>query len=130
VGRALGAPLLAGLVHGSLLKGFADEEAGRHALDNFLRAYTMRLGVDALVSQLRAMNDPTVPELGARLRGITQPASIVWGERDPWIGVEVAERLRDTIPGATLDLIADARHFSPEDAPARVAGAIGKLLAR
>jgi pimeloyl-ACP methyl ester carboxylesterase len=130
VGRALGAPLLAGLVHGSLLKGFADEEAGRHALDNFLRAYTMRLGVDALVSQLRAMNDPTVPELGARLRGITQPASIVWGERDPWIGVEVGERLRDTIPGATLDLIADARHFSPEDAPARVAGAIGKLLAR
>jgi pimeloyl-ACP methyl ester carboxylesterase len=42
----------------------------------------------------------------------------------------VGERLRDTIPGATLDLIADARHFSPEDAPARVAGAIGKLLAR
>jgi pimeloyl-ACP methyl ester carboxylesterase len=117
-------------VHGSLLKGFADQEAGRHALDNFLRPYPMRLGVDALVSQLRAMNDSTVIELGARLPGITQPVSVVWGERDPWINVQVGERLRGAIPGATLELIADACHFSPEDAPARVAGAIGKLLAR
>ncbi|MFI5231757.1 MAG: alpha/beta fold hydrolase, partial [Gemmatimonadales bacterium] len=73
IGRAAGAPLLAGLVHGSLLKGFADEEHGRHDLDNYLRAYTMRLGADALVSQLRAMNDPTVAALGARLGMITQP---------------------------------------------------------
>jgi pimeloyl-ACP methyl ester carboxylesterase len=128
VARTLGAPLLAGFVHGSLLKGFADEEAGRRALDNFLRAYTMHLGVDALVSQLRAMDDPTVRALGARLPGITQPAAIVWGGDDPWIGVPVAERLRDIIPGATLEVISGARHFSPEDAPARVAGAIGRLL--
>ena len=130
VGRAIGAPLLAGLVHGSLLKGFADEEAGRHALDNFLRPYPMRLGVDALVSQLRVMNDSTVIELGARLPDITQPVSIVWGGRDPWISTAVGERLRGAIPGATLEVIADARHFSPEDAPARVAGAIGRLLSR
>jgi pimeloyl-ACP methyl ester carboxylesterase len=130
VACALGAPLLAGLVHGSLLKGFADEEAGRHALDSFLRAYTMRLGVDALVSQLRAMNDPTVHEIGERLHGITQPVAVVWGARDPWIGAHVGERLRETIPGATLELIADARHFSPEDAPARVAAAVAALLRR
>jgi pimeloyl-ACP methyl ester carboxylesterase len=130
IGRALGAPLLAGLVHGSLLKGFADEEAGRHALDHYLRAYTMRLGVDALVSQLRAMNDPTVIALGARLQEIVQPTAVVWGERDPWIGVQVGERLRDTIRGATLDLIADAWHFSPEDAPVRVAAVVAALLKR
>ena len=128
IGRALGSPLLAGLVHGSLLKGFADEQAGRHALDNYLRAYTMRLGVDALVMQLRAMRDPTVVELGARLPGITQPTSVVWGGGDPWLGVEVGERLRDTIPGATLEVIDEARHFSPEDAPVRVAAAVASLL--
>jgi pimeloyl-ACP methyl ester carboxylesterase len=130
VSRALGAPLLAGLVHGSLLKGFVDEVAGRRALDTFLRAYTIRLGVDALISQLRAMDDPAVGELGARLGEISQPTSVVWGEGDPWIGVRVGERLRDTIPGATLDVIAGARHFSPEDAPGRVADAIRRLLTR
>jgi pimeloyl-ACP methyl ester carboxylesterase len=90
----------------------------------------MRLGVDALLAQLRAMNDAEVIELGERLPEISQPVSIVWGARDPWIGTEVGERLRAAIPGSTLELIADARHFSPEDAPARVAGAIGRLLAR
>jgi pimeloyl-ACP methyl ester carboxylesterase len=130
VGRALGAPLLAGLVHGSLLKGFSDEESGRHALDNFLRAYPMRLGVDALVSQLRAMHDPTVVDLGARLSSITQPTSIVWGGRDPWLDVAVGERLRAAIPGASLEVISDAGHFSPEDAPVRVASAVASLLIR
>ncbi len=130
VGRTLGAPLLAGLVHGSLLKGFADEQAGSHALDSFLRAYTMRLGVDALVSQLRAIHDSTVIELGARLGGVTQPTSVVWGEKDPWLDVRVGERLREAIRGATLEVIAGARHFSPEDAPAKIANAISELLKR
>ena len=128
LGRAAGAPLLAGLVHGSLLKGFADEQGGRHALDNYLRAFTMRLGVDALVSQLRAIRDPTVAALGARLAGIAQPTSIVWGARDPWLDLRTGEMLRDAIPGATLDVIPDAGHFSPEDAPALVAAAVGRLL--
>ncbi len=130
VGRALGAPLLAGLVHGSLLRGFADEEAGRHALDQFLRAYTTHLGVEALVAQLRAMYDPTLPGLAARLARIAQPTAIVWGEHDPWLSVSTGERLRRAIPGATLDVIADARHFTPEDAPARVASAVAELLLR
>jgi pimeloyl-ACP methyl ester carboxylesterase len=130
LGRAAGAPLLAGLVHGSLLKGFADEQSGRHALDNYLRAFTMRLGVDALVSQLRVINDPSVAALGARLAGIAQPTSIVWGARDPWLDLQIGERLRDAIPGATLDVIPDAGHFSPEDAPALVAAAVGRLLAK
>lgn len=128
--RALGAPLLAGLVHGSLLKGFADEENGRHALDNYLRAYTMRLGVDALVAQLRVMNDPTVVDVGARLPLITQPTSVVWGAGDPWLELALGERLRAAIPGATLEVIPEARHFSPEDAPAAVAAAVGTLMKR
>jgi pimeloyl-ACP methyl ester carboxylesterase len=130
VGRAAGAPLLAGLVHGSLLKGFADEDHGRHDLDNYLRAYTMRLGAEALVAQLRAMHDRTVAPLGARLDRITQPTSIVWGARDPWLPLRVGDRLREAIPGATLDVIPDAGHFSPEDAPARVAASIAELLTR
>ena len=117
-------------MHGSLLKGFADEETGRYVLDNFLRAYTMRLGVDALVAQLRAMNDSSVVELASRLPEISRPVSILWGAQDPWLGVEVGKRLREAIPGATLEVIDGARHFTPEDAPARVAVAIGRLLER
>lgn len=130
LGRALGAPLLASLAHGSLLAGYASAETGRHSLDHYLHAFTNHLGVDALVTQLRAMRDPSVPALGSQLGGVRQPTAIVWGRLDPFLAVSVGERLRDAIPGATLEIIPDARHYTPEDSPERVARAIGELLSR
>jgi pimeloyl-ACP methyl ester carboxylesterase len=130
VGRAMGAPLLAGLVHGSLLAGFAEKERARHSLDHYLHAFTGRLGVDVLAAQLRAMRDETVVSLGTRLGAIRHPTSVVCGAADPFLSSVVGERLRDAIPDATLELVPDARHFLPEDAPDRVAAAIGLLLRR
>src|SRR5450759_2274959 len=115
LGRALGAPLLASLAHGSLLAGYAAAETGRRSLDHYLHAFTNHLGVDALVAQLA---------------GIRRPTAIVWGRLDPFLDVSVGERLRDAIPGATLEIIPDARHYTPEDAPERVAGVIAELLSR
>jgi pimeloyl-ACP methyl ester carboxylesterase len=129
-GRLLGAPLLAGLVHGSMLSGFEDEEVGRHALDSYLGAFNTRLGVDALVAQLTAMHDPGVETLGAELGRITQPTAVVWGERDPYLPLSLGVRLQQAIPGATIEIIGTARHFTPEDAPERVAAAVSKLLRR
>lgn len=130
LGPALGAPLLAGFVHSSLLAGFADRERGRRSLDQYLHPFTSRLGVDTLVTQLRAMRDASVPPLAERLGAIRQPTAIVWGGRDPFLAPAVGERLRAAIPGASFDVIPDARHFSPEDAPDRVAAAIVALLRR
>jgi len=45
-------------------------------------------------------------------------------------GDGVAERLHEAIPGATLEIIDGARHFTPEDAPERVASAVANLLRR
>ena len=130
LGRALGAPLLAGLVHGSLLSGFADRERGRHALDQYLHAFSARLGVDALIAQLRAMRDSSVRALGERLGSLRIPVAVVWGSADPFLSLRVGERLRSVIAGATLDVIPGARHFTPEEAPDRIATAVAALLRR
>jgi pimeloyl-ACP methyl ester carboxylesterase len=130
LGRAIGAPLLASLAHGSLLAGYAAAETGRRSLDHYLHAFTGALGVDALVAQLRAMRDSTVTALGPQLGGIRRPTAIVWGRLDPFLDVSLGERLKEAIPGATLEVIPDARHFTPEDAPERVAAAIATLLGR
>ena len=130
IGRMLGAPLLSGLVYSSLLSGFADEEIGRHALDKYLGAFNIRLGVDALVAQLRAMHDPAVEAIGAALGQVTQPTAIVWGQRDPYLPVALAYRLQRAITGATVEIVDGARHFTPEDAPKRIAAAIAELLRR
>jgi len=130
LGTAMGTPLLASLAHGSLLDGFASADTGRHALDHYLHAFTRRLGAEALVAQLRAMRDPSVAALGAQLASVRRPTAIVWGERDPFLDIRLAERLRDAIPGATLEIIQGARHFTPVDSPDRVAAAIAGLLLR
>lgn len=130
IARHLGAPLLAGLAHLSLLDGFAHRDDGRRSVDQFLRAFTTRLGVDALVAQLRAMRDPGVAAISARLSELRIPTAVLWGELDPWLPVRLGEQLREAIPGATLDVIPGARHFTPEDAPERVARAIEALLQR
>jgi pimeloyl-ACP methyl ester carboxylesterase len=128
--RALGAPLLASLVHGSALRGFRDADVGRYALDQFLHHYPARLGVDTLIAQLRAQHDPHVASYGERLGTLRLPATVMTGSDDPFIPRAIAERLAATIPGATLDVVEGARHFVPEDSPERVAAALRALLSR
>jgi 2-hydroxymuconate-semialdehyde hydrolase len=128
--RKMGAPVLAGLVHGAMLRGYADEELGRRSLDHYLHAFTTHLGVGTLIAQLRAMHDPDLPALAQQVRTISVPTSITWGRGDPYLPPRVGEQLRDAIPGATLDIVESARHFTPEEAPERVARGIAELLQR
>lgn len=128
--RVLGASLLASFVHGSAVRGYADPDSGGRSLDVALRAYPAHLGTAAIVGHLAALRDPDVAAYGARLAAVTAPTLVLWGADDPFIAPSVGERLRDTIHGATLDVIPGARHFIPEDAPERCARAVAALLAR
>jgi pimeloyl-ACP methyl ester carboxylesterase len=58
------------------------------------------------------------------------PTAVMAGAHDPYLAPSVAERLAGDIPGAVLEVVPDARHFLPEDAPRAVADAITRLLAR
>jgi pimeloyl-ACP methyl ester carboxylesterase len=56
------------------------------------------------------------------------PAFILWGEDDPFVGVDVAERLQETLPGSTLALLPGCSHFLTEDAPQTVGPLIYEYL--
>ncbi|MEZ4234947.1 MAG: alpha/beta hydrolase [Myxococcota bacterium] len=56
------------------------------------------------------------------------PVHLLWGERDPFFRVSLAERLAAEV-GATLDRL-DARTYVPLDAPGALADHIGALAAR
>lgn len=122
--------LVAGLVHGSAISGYADRDEGRRSLDQSLRAYPARLGNAALFAHLAALSDPATTMMSARLGELDLPVSVVWGADDPFLAPSVGERLRGAIRGATLDVIPGARHFVAEDAPEQCARVIGELLKR
>jgi pimeloyl-ACP methyl ester carboxylesterase len=58
------------------------------------------------------------------------PAAVLWGAEDPFLRSTVGERLRTSIPGATMEMIPGARHFLPEEDPQVVARVLADLLRR
>lgn len=128
--RLLPPGLLAGLVQGSVRSGFADLERSRLSLDTCLHPFTTALGRDRLAQHLRMLGRCETADLTPRLAALGIPTAVLWGADDPFYPVSLAHRLKEAIPGATLDVVEGARHFLPEDAPDRVLARLGELLTR
>ena len=62
------------------------------------------------------------------LAALDLPAMMIWGEDDPFIGSELAERLGETIPGSTVALLPGCAHFITEEAPQTVGPLIFEYL--
>jgi pimeloyl-ACP methyl ester carboxylesterase len=54
------------------------------------------------------------------------PVHLIWGAHDPDLNVGVAEALRDSLPGAELDVLPGAHHNLQIDEPT----ALARLLRR
>ena len=65
-----------------------------------------------------------------RLKDIVAPTAIVWGAEDPFLPVSIGRRLHAEIRGSSLAVVPDVRHFTPEEAPEKVADVLSELLSR
>jgi len=118
------------VVRANLLRGYVDHERGGHEIDRYLRTFAAADGRDALVAHLAALESRDTEALALRLKNVVCPTAIVWGEKDPFLPVGLGARLESAIPGSTLTVIPDARHFIPEESAHAVAGMITALMAR
>jgi pimeloyl-ACP methyl ester carboxylesterase len=69
---------------------------------------------------LRELRDRYEP-IEAVLPLIEAPATVVWGDEDPFFSVEQGRRLAASIPGARFRLLSGAGHFLPVERPGEVA---------
>jgi pimeloyl-ACP methyl ester carboxylesterase len=123
-------PMVLALVRRRLLRGYAVSTRGTHSVELYLRPFTDDGGIDALRRHAGALDPRETESFGERLSEIRVPVAIIAGGEDPYVQAAVALRLREAIPGSTLDVLPSMRHFSPEEAPERVAAVIADLLAR
>jgi pimeloyl-ACP methyl ester carboxylesterase len=64
-----------------------------------------------------ANSHDTYAEIEATLPEINCPALLLWGDEDPFLTVNVAERARAALPDALLKVYAYTGHFVPEERP-------------
>ena len=83
----------------------------------------------ALLRLHRRVDEPRLAELGSELGSLELPAMVLWGERDPWFGPELADRYGARLPNATVRLIHDAGHWPWRDDPS-VIEIVAEFLAK
>lgn len=126
--RLVSQSVLRSFVRSEFIRGFADRDAGSHDLDLFLRPFENADGHASLIAHIAALEPSLTHGMGARLDEIRVPTAVVWGAHDPFLHRSVGERLAAAIPGSTMTVVPEARHFVPRDAPHAVARAVGSLL--
>jgi pimeloyl-ACP methyl ester carboxylesterase len=92
--------------------GFLRTRDGRRWLGHFYRHYRVAIR----------------RELADGCGRITAPVAIVWGDRDPYCPMTIAEDLAARLPRARLTRIAGADHYLMEERPSDVANVLQDLL--
>jgi pimeloyl-ACP methyl ester carboxylesterase len=105
--------------------GLRDEDVAM-----LLEPWTTDDGKAAFYRQIAQTDERLLEDIQDRLRELDLPVRIVWGTEDTWISADVADRLADLIPGATVRKIASAGHLVQLDAPVALANEVRAWLAR
>ena len=128
--RHLPPTFLLSLLRRDLGRGYVDQERGLRSVDIYLRPFASPEGREALVAHLAQLDAASTAALAERLDAVVAPTAIVWGADDPFLPASVGKRLQSAIPGATLHVLPELRHFLPEEAPRQVASHLTELLTR
>jgi 2-hydroxymuconate-semialdehyde hydrolase len=97
------------------------------------RAEYLRPWVDdppALIRAARGIDGVGLVGTEDRLAAFEGRALVVWGEEDPFLPAEHAERLGETLPGSTVAVLPGCSHLVTEDAPEAVLPLIADYLRR
>jgi len=127
--------LLGGLpayIHTSLVRTYIEAASHRGLREDDLEAlvqpWTGEDGQPAFYRQIAHYDERFLRDNEDRLGQLDIPVRIQWGTRDTWIPTDLAHRLHDLIPGATLALVDGVGHLMHYDAPVRLATEIRAWL--
>jgi pimeloyl-ACP methyl ester carboxylesterase len=118
------------LLRRELARAYRDPVRAARSIDLFLRPFKGTEGRDALLAHVRALRADETAAIAPKLAALHMPAALLWGRYDKITGLSIGKRLQASIPAATLSVIDDGGHFTPEEAPRQVADGIAALLRR
>jgi pimeloyl-ACP methyl ester carboxylesterase len=110
--------------YGRLIKRDFDAAPTREWVEPFLSNADIRRDT---VKVLRGIDPRYTFQAAEKLRDFERPTLLAWAVEDRFFKLSFAEKLADTIRGATLERIEDSYTFVPEDQPARLAELIARF---
>jgi 2-hydroxymuconate-semialdehyde hydrolase len=83
----------------------------------YVRPFEGEAGAAAFLRLSASLESATLNGREDDLASLEIPVLMLWGEDDPFLPVDVAERLNDAIPSSTLGLLPGCGHFLVDEAP-------------
>lgn len=104
----------------SLRAGAAKGAFTSHDLERYVEAWSQPGALTAMVNYYRAALRRSPRSTLARLRPIAAPTLVIWGDRDIYLGSELAEPDRRWVPNVQVEHIPEATHWVQHEAAERV----------
>lgn len=120
-------PVFKPIYRGFLRLGHDDSEVADESIGIHWRHYAEHDGAEAFIRQVRSLNVHDTLAVRDDLPKLKVPARVVWGEADRFQKVRYGEFFARDL-GTELRRIPGARHFTPEDHPEVIAGAVNDLV--
>ncbi|MGH3811342.1 MAG: alpha/beta fold hydrolase [Pseudonocardiaceae bacterium] len=111
-----------------LQRGHDDRQRARESIGVHWQPYVTHRAARSLMRQVTSLDVQDTLAVTDQLPFLGLPAKVVWGEADRFQKVHYGRRLAADL-GTELTPIRGGRHFTPEDHPDVVAGAINELIA-
>jgi pimeloyl-ACP methyl ester carboxylesterase len=93
----------------------------REDIERYIEAWSRPGAVTAMLNYYRAVFRQSPRRAEARIRPIAAPTLVIWGERDRYLGVELAEPDRADVPNLEgVVKLPGASHWVQHDEPERV----------
>jgi pimeloyl-ACP methyl ester carboxylesterase len=93
----------------------------RREIERYVEAWSQPGAAAGMINYYRASVRQSQKEAAAKLRPISAPTLVIWGERDSYLGSDLAEPDRDDVPNLNrVERLPDASHWVHHDEAERV----------
>jgi pimeloyl-ACP methyl ester carboxylesterase len=89
-------------------------------MDRYVEAWSQPDAAAGMINYYRASVRQSQKEAVAKLRSISAPTLVIWGENDSYLGSDLAEPERDDVPNLDRVERLDASHWVHHDQAERV----------
>ena len=93
---------------------------GPQDIDRYVEALSRPGALTAAMNYYRALFRQTPAQVRRQLRKVEIPVLVIWGERDRYLGTELAQPDRTWVPDVRVERLVDASHWVQVDQPEKV----------